>query len=208
MASSPATVNITLTAVADTPVLAPIGNKTVAANSTLTFKATASDPDAGQTLKFSLIGAPAGATINATTGAFSWKPTTEGSYTLKVRVTDNGTPALYDEEQIKVTVTNTFAASATVAQQITSENLYATMHPNPVTDKFYVTVPGAAKQIFISIVDMKGVVKSSNLHLTSTKNNIEVDASQLSQGFYLLQVKSNQGIETLKFMKEISFKLL
>ena len=37
------------------PVLAPIGDKTVTAGQLLTFTATATDADAGQTLTFSLI---------------------------------------------------------------------------------------------------------------------------------------------------------
>src|SRR5262249_18783446 len=44
------------------PVLAPIGNKTVSVGSLLTFTATATDPDAGQTLTFTLDpGFPTGA---------------------------------------------------------------------------------------------------------------------------------------------------
>jgi len=56
------------------PVLAPIGAKTVSENQALTFTATATDPDGG-TLTFSGSNLPAGATLNATTGAFSWTPT-------------------------------------------------------------------------------------------------------------------------------------
>ena len=52
--------------------------KSGAPGSAITFTATATDPDAGQTLTFSLTGAPAGATIDSSTGAFSWTPTTAG----------------------------------------------------------------------------------------------------------------------------------
>jgi FG-GAP-like repeat/Putative Ig domain len=90
------------------PVLAPIGNKTVDELTTLTFTATATDPDAGQTLTFSLAsGAPAGATINASTGVFSWTPTeAQGpvAYPITVRVTDSGSPPLSDSEPITVHV--------------------------------------------------------------------------------------------------------
>ena len=90
------------------PVLGAIGNKTVAELATLAFTATATDPDAGQTLTFSLDApSPAGATINASTGAFSWTPTeAQGPaiIPITVRVTDNGTPALSDFETIAVTV--------------------------------------------------------------------------------------------------------
>jgi hypothetical protein len=89
------------------PVLAPIGNKTVLWGNLLTFTATASDHDIpANTLTFGLISAPTGASINGSTGAYTWTPTSAqvGSHTFKVHVTDNGSPNLYDEEEITVTV--------------------------------------------------------------------------------------------------------
>jgi hypothetical protein len=60
-----------------------------------TFTATATDSDLpAQTLTFSLVGAPTGATIDGTTGAFSWTPTEAqgpGSYPFTVRVSDGVT---------------------------------------------------------------------------------------------------------------------
>ena len=92
-----------------TPVLAPIGNKTGVVGGCepvpVTFTATATDPDAGQTLTFSLgAGAPAGATIHPSTGAFSWQPTTGGSFPVTVIVTDNGSPPLSDSETILIVI--------------------------------------------------------------------------------------------------------
>ena len=98
------------------PVLDPIGNKTAAAGSELTFTATASDPDLPpQVLTFSLgPTAPAGATIDSLTGAFSWTPTPDqvGDHTFDVVVADPGiSPVpgvpilpLSDSETITVTV--------------------------------------------------------------------------------------------------------
>ncbi|QNF35576.1 T9SS type A sorting domain-containing protein [Adhaeribacter swui] len=106
LVSAPATVTITVSPVNDAPVLATIGNKTVSKGATLTFTATATDPDAGQTKTFSLVGAPSGATIHATSGVFTWKPTVSGSFKFKVKVTDNGSPALSAEQAVTVTVTN------------------------------------------------------------------------------------------------------
>src|SRR5262249_38585827 len=91
----------------NSPVLAPIGNKSVDEGTLLSFTATAPDPDAGQTLILSLIGAPGGASINPTTGVFTWTPTEvqgPGSYTFTVRVTDDGSPSLFAEELITVAV--------------------------------------------------------------------------------------------------------
>ncbi len=89
------------------PVLAAIGNKAVAELSTLSFTATASDPDAGDSLTFSLnAGAPAGAAISSA-GAFSWTPTEAqgpGTYAVGIRVSDNGTPVESDSEVISIQV--------------------------------------------------------------------------------------------------------
>ncbi len=71
------TVNITVIAVNDAPVLTGVPSSTSVVYSTnLSFTAHATDVDLpAQTLTFSLVGAPAGATINPTTGLFSWTPT-------------------------------------------------------------------------------------------------------------------------------------
>ncbi len=109
------TITVTVAEVNAAPVLAAIGNQTVDEGTALAFTATASDPDLpANTLTFSLdAGAPSGATIDPNTGAFTWTPTEgqgPGSYTLTVRVTDNGTPALSDFETITVTVAEVNAA--------------------------------------------------------------------------------------------------
>ncbi len=103
------TITVTVNEVNAPPVLAVIGDRTVNEGAALTFTATASDPDQpANTLTFSLdAGAPSGASIDPSTGAFSWTPTEAqgpGTYTITVRVTDNGTPALSDFETITVTV--------------------------------------------------------------------------------------------------------
>jgi hypothetical protein len=100
------------------PELDAIGNKNVDEGSTLAFTATASDPDLpANGLAFSLADGttgcslvihcvvPSGALI-ASTGAFSWTPTDNGTYRFKVLVTDDGTPVLSDFEEITVTVAN------------------------------------------------------------------------------------------------------
>ena len=58
------------------PTLAAIANQVIAAGSLLTFTATATDSNfPPQTLSFSLDpGAPAGASVNATDGVFTWTP--------------------------------------------------------------------------------------------------------------------------------------
>ena len=65
-------------------------------------------------LTYSLVGAPAGASIDASTGLFTWTPTEAqgpGAYTFTVRVTDTGTPPLSDERQVTVTVNEVRSSS-------------------------------------------------------------------------------------------------
>lgn len=66
------------------------------------------DVDASR-LSFSLLSdAPAGTSIDPETGAFSWTPSEAqgpGNYTISVRVTDNGTPALSSTNSFVVEVT-------------------------------------------------------------------------------------------------------
>ena len=98
---------ITVDEVNQAPVLAVIGNKTIDQGALLTFVASASDADLPTNgLTFSLIGGPAGASIDPATGLFGWTPTEaqDGSYSMTIRVTDNGTGLLYDEESITVIV--------------------------------------------------------------------------------------------------------
>jgi Putative Ig domain/RTX calcium-binding nonapeptide repeat (4 copies)/PKD domain len=101
--------DVVLTHINTPPVLGAIGNRTLDEETLLSFTATAADVDAPPgALSFSLdAGSPAGASIDATTGMFTWTPTEAqgpGTYSITVRVTDNGSPALSDTRTFSVTV--------------------------------------------------------------------------------------------------------
>ncbi|PKO13235.1 MAG: hypothetical protein CVU39_20265 [Chloroflexi bacterium HGW-Chloroflexi-10] len=100
-------ITISVNDVNTAPILTAIGNKTVNEQATLTFTATATDGDLpANILTFNLMSAPTGAVITMA-GAFTWTPTEAqgpGSYQFTVRICDNGTPILCDEELITVTV--------------------------------------------------------------------------------------------------------
>lgn len=109
------------------PVLAIIGNKTINEGDFLTFTASATDFD-GDALTYSLVGAPAGASINSSTGMFTWTPTeAQGpdSYTFTIRVSDG---ALTDEEEITVTVNeiNTAPILAAIGNKTVDEETMLT----------------------------------------------------------------------------------
>ena len=89
------------------PTLNPVGNKSAEVGTQLAFTATATDPNAGDTLTFSLANGtsgsvPAGAAITSG-GAFTWTPTAGqiGSHVFDVCVSDG---TVSDCETITVTV--------------------------------------------------------------------------------------------------------
>lgn len=94
------------------PVLAVISPQAVNEGNLLTFTADATDADfPANTLSYSLVGAPSGASIHPDTGVFTWTPTeTQGpaSYEFTVRVSDG---VLSAEQLVSVTVTETFPSS-------------------------------------------------------------------------------------------------
>lgn len=107
--SNLAIVSLTITPTNDAPTMAVIPNATIEQSKLLTFAVVATDVDVPtQTLTYSLgSNAPAGATIDPSTGVFQWRPTrsvTPGPYQITVRATDSGTPALFAERTFSVLV--------------------------------------------------------------------------------------------------------
>jgi len=97
------------------PTLTSPGDKTVNEGVNLSFTLSASDPDQGQSLAYSMTGAPAGATLNGSTGAFSYTPDfntvpnntgATSQFTVTFKATDNGTPPLEDAKTVTITVNN------------------------------------------------------------------------------------------------------
>jgi hypothetical protein len=83
-----------------TLVLSDIGNKTTIVGQEVAFTATA-QANRNQIKTFSLVNAPAGASIGGSTGAFKWTPGKTGSFTFTVKVSTN---LLTDQEQITIKV--------------------------------------------------------------------------------------------------------
>jgi hypothetical protein len=88
------------------PVLDPIPELGLSLGRTLTYTAHATDPDSPpQTLTFSLDpGAPSGAHISPATGVFTVSNLKFGTYTITIRVTDNGNPPLSAAQTFHVVV--------------------------------------------------------------------------------------------------------
>lgn len=94
------------------PVLASIGNRTIAVNRTLAFTLSATDAD-GDSLTYSASGLPEGAAFDAVIRSFTWTPNDEqpGEYNVVFTVSDGKAS---DSETVKITVNE-----ATMPQEIT-----------------------------------------------------------------------------------------
>ncbi|MDO9373356.1 MAG: T9SS type A sorting domain-containing protein [Ferruginibacter sp.] len=204
--STPAWVTFNITAVNDAPVLAFIGNKTVAPNTQLKFTAFATDVDAGQTKTFSLVTPPTGALISSTTGAFTWTPTTTGSFIFKVKVTDNGSPVLFDDETITVTVAAPPAGLLPAAEENPTMRLHGIkgmspgIYPNPVTEQFKIVLGSNFQEVKLSIFSTDGSMVYSRTH-NGSSGQLTVNATQLKAGAYTVQVETTAGVSAHRMVK-------
>ena len=105
------TIALTLNAVTPPntpPTLAPIANQTVNVGQTVAFTASATDTDQPPpTLTFTLLSAPSNALLNASSGAFSWRPLVSQANTtnpITLEVTASGSPSLSATQTFTVTV--------------------------------------------------------------------------------------------------------
>lgn len=90
------------------PVFTAIGDRTAPEQTEVSFTASATDPDAGQVVQYSLgADAPAGATIHPTTGTFRWATSESdgpAAYSFLIRATDNGTPARIGSVRVNIAI--------------------------------------------------------------------------------------------------------
>ncbi len=95
-------ITLTVSAVNNAPVLAAIGNQAATAGAPLSFIVSATDAD-GDTLTYSATGLPTEATLDSSTGAFSWTPgaAVNENFTITFTVSDG---ALSDSEEITISV--------------------------------------------------------------------------------------------------------
>ncbi len=107
-AGSTTSSTVTLTVGNTAPTLAPVGNSTVNVGVTVNFTNSAADVDAtAQSLTFSLLSAPSGATLGSSSGVFNFRPTTLQGGTsnyITMVVADNGTPSLTATQSFAVVV--------------------------------------------------------------------------------------------------------
>lgn len=150
---------ITVNEVNLAPTLGIVPNVTVTEGQTVRFVVTGSDADVpAQTLTYSLdAGAPAGATINGSTGAFEWATTEDSpnNNSLTVRVTDNGVPPLSATRTFTITVnevvTNVVDLVSSVA--VTNTTRYA---DSIVADIYRLNVSSEPAKLLFEAFNLSG----------------------------------------------------
>ncbi|MFK7768385.1 MAG: putative Ig domain-containing protein, partial [Mariniblastus sp.] len=107
------------------PVLENIEDRTVEAESLVSVQLVASDPDSAQSeLTYSALRAPAGSSVDPTTGLFTWTPNSFASglrFGIDVQVTDE--TGLSDTKTFRVTVNDIGEDSAPVLAEIDDQQI-------------------------------------------------------------------------------------
>lgn len=77
------------------------------------------------------------------------------------------------------------------------------VYPNPVQHTVSVAIPAGMKQAAWKIVSVDGrVVAAGQGNAENMVRSVQNRVPALNKGFYTLQVNSNQGVQTIKFLKE------
>jgi len=182
------------------PVLAAITNRTVNFGQTVAFTASATDTDQPpQSLTFSLLAGPGSATLNASTGAFSWTPPSGFGGTsnlFTISVADNGTLSLSATQSFYVAVnkqtpvlTAPVATAITYGQTLASSSLSGGAATNSVNNAvvaggFAFTTPATAP-----------VAGTANQSVTFTPT----DTTDYNSATVNVSVTVNQASPTLAF---------
>jgi hypothetical protein len=115
------------------PVFDPVSPQAGNEGSVISFQVSATDPDVGQTISYSLgPNAPVGADINSVSGWFNWMPSEAqgpGSYVFSVRATDNGSPprAASADVTINIAEVNVAPTLGNLSDRIIDEGLLFTL---------------------------------------------------------------------------------
>jgi hypothetical protein len=174
------TFTVVVAEVNQAPTLDAIPNQIAREEEPLIFTATASDSDLpANSLTFSLVGAPTGATINPTTGVFTWTPSEAdgpGQFSFTVRVTDNGDPALSADRTVQVTVLEVQQIQVDLSGRYFSPNGSATASTTDLSANNQVIEPsGAAEGTFTPYSDADKKPRALRGDLRSRSFRYEID---------------------------------
>ncbi|MEF8731696.1 MAG: Ig-like domain-containing protein [Candidatus Accumulibacter meliphilus] len=191
--SKPATVRLIVTPVNDAPTLAEI-----AANSELTLlegqhftaKASGTDVDTGDTLRYSLDAAPAGATIDPTTGSIDWQARDgDANYDFSVRVSDTAGESASTHFTLKVlNVAPTLSAGGLQATFAGEDFTLALSSSDPGDDRIDNWRIDWGDGQIIDIVDIAGNPGQVSHRYTGILGEVRIRATAMDEdGSYTLE---------------------
>jgi hypothetical protein len=165
------------------PILAAITNRTVTIGTVISLKAEAHDNDLPlQTLTFSLdSAAPAGASIDSSTGVFSWTPTSAGTNSIGIRVTDNGNPQMTATQAFLIVVKGN-----AIAPRITKITALQT----GLITVYWDAEPGVAYQLQYKLHANDAVWENVGASVTATSAQAMTTDEKLggAQGYYRIVI--------------------
>ena len=117
------------------PVLSPIADQYIDESDTLTLQVIGTDSNLGDTLTYSLDAAPVGASMDPTTGLFTWTASDgPASFPVTVRVTDSGSPALSSTASFVINVENVLPTVQPIAGPAAAVRGQPLAYSAPFTD--------------------------------------------------------------------------
>lgn len=141
------------------PKVTAVPNQNINAGSPVNFTVSA----LGSNLTYTLNNPPAGASINPTTGAFTWTPSTPGTYTITVIVSD---PVTSISLPVNITVTvsgNTPPTISDITDQVTTVNTATSIIAFTVDDT---TETAAGSLIVTANSDNTALIPNSSANIT------------------------------------------
>jgi hypothetical protein len=146
------------------PALGALADVALAAGAPLELRASASDPDLpANRLAFALVDPPAGATVDAATGAVRWPSPPAGTHRLTLRVTDDGSPARSAERSFTVTAA---AAEGDVRGESAGPPLLACSDRTIVLED---VVAGARRVSLLGVADRRFAGRTVELVFAATR---------------------------------------
>jgi hypothetical protein len=95
------------------------------------------------------------------------------------------------------------AAGARLAGEPEPEAGAVRLYPNPATDKLSVKLPFPAGQVqSTGVSDGAGRVLLRDAHRQTGEDELEIRVESLPAGFYLLQLRTDDGSRSIKFLKQ------
>ncbi len=182
-----------------------------APNGTFVGKLKGSDPNSGQTLKYTIVSGNTNNafTLNLTNGALNVKNSaalnmnTNPRFLLKVKVTDNGQPNMSFTQTITVNVVRSKTGDDVTLgddEILVEEPKEMLVYPNPSIDgKFSVSFGKTYENVKLEVFDLSGRLVKTLTVVQDSKGTM--DLSTNPSGAYLIRLDTGTETKTLKAIK-------